>query len=50
VGLPGDTQDIGNWGYRVGTVSLAVEAALVVLSVGMLLAWRQRWKAAAAAG
>ena len=49
VGLPGDTQDIGNWGYWVGTVSLAVEAALVVLSIGMLLAWRQRWKAAAAA-
>ena len=49
VGLPGDTQDIGNWGYWVGTVSLAVEAALVVLSIGMLLAWRQRWKAAVAA-
>jgi hypothetical protein len=30
-------------------VSLAVEAALVVLRIGMLLAWRQRWKAAAAA-
>jgi len=26
-----------------------VEAALVVLSIGMLLAWRQRWQAAAAA-
>jgi hypothetical protein len=49
VGLPGDTQDIGNWGYWVGTVSLVVEAALVVLSIGMLLAWRQRWKVAAAA-
>jgi len=50
VGLPGDTHDIGNWGYWVGTVSLAVEAALVVLSIGMLLPWRQRSKAAAAAG
>jgi hypothetical protein len=49
VGLPGDSQDVGNWGYWIGTVSLVVEAALVVLSIGMLLAWRQRWKAAAAA-
>jgi hypothetical protein len=37
VGLPGDHADIGNWGYWVGTVSLIVEAALVILSVGMLL-------------
>ena len=49
VGLPGDSEDVGNWGYWVGTVSLVVEAALVVLSIGMLLAWRQRWKAATAA-
>lgn len=48
VGLPGDSEDVGNWGYWVGTVSLVVEAALVVLSVGMLLAWRQRRKPAAA--
>ena len=49
VGLPGDSGDVGNWGYWVGTVALVVEAALVVLSIGMLLAWRQRRKAAAAA-
>ena len=42
VGVPGDSGDIGNWGYWVGTVSLLVEAALVMLSVSMLLAARQR--------
>jgi hypothetical protein len=41
-GVPGDPGDVGNWGYWVGTVSLVVEAALVVLSAGMLLALRQR--------
>jgi hypothetical protein len=39
VGVPGDHADIGNWGYWLGTVSLIVEAALVILSVGMLLPW-----------
>lgn len=42
VGVPGDPSDVGNWGYWLGTVSLIVEAALVVLSVGMLMALRQR--------
>lgn len=42
MGVPGDPSDVGNWGYWVGTVSLVVEAALVVLSAGMLLALRQR--------
>jgi hypothetical protein len=42
VGVPGDSGDIGNWGYWVGTVSLLVEASLVMLSVSMLLAARQR--------
>ena len=41
VGLPGDPGDVGNWGYWVGTVSLFVEAALIALSVSMLLARRQ---------
>jgi hypothetical protein len=40
-GLPGDPGDVGNWGYWVGTVSLFIEAALVVLSVAMLLDRRQ---------
>jgi hypothetical protein len=42
VGVPGDRGDIGNWGYWLGTVSLLVEAALVMLSTGLLLALRQR--------
>lgn len=42
VGVPGDPADVGNWGYWVGTVSLLVEAALVMLSVSMLLAMRPR--------
>jgi hypothetical protein len=42
VGVPGDPGDVGNWGYWVGTVSLLVEAALVLLSVSTLLALRQR--------
>jgi hypothetical protein len=41
VGLPGDPGDVGNWGYWVGTVSLFIEATLVLLSVSMLLALRQ---------
>ena len=41
VGVPGDRGDVGNWGDWVGTVSLLVEAALVALSVSMLLALRQ---------
>ena len=40
VGVPGDHTDVGNWGYWLGTVSLIVEAALVILSAGMLLAIR----------
>jgi len=35
--LPGDHPDVGNWGYWLGTDSLIVEAALVILCVGMLL-------------
>lgn len=42
VGVPGDPGDVGNWGYWVGTVSLFVEAALVTLSVSMLLALSRR--------
>src|ERR1700728_1261935 len=41
VSVPGDPGDVGNWGYWVGTVSLFIEAALVVLSVSMLLAHRR---------
>ena len=41
VGIPGDHGDVGNWGYWIGTVALFIEAALVVLSVSMLLAHRR---------
>jgi hypothetical protein len=41
VGVPGDPGDVGNWGYWVGTVSLFIEASLIVLSIGVLLAERQ---------
>jgi hypothetical protein len=40
VGLPGDPGDVGNWGYWVGTVSLFVEAALVLFSASMLVTAR----------
>jgi len=46
VGLPGDPGDVGNWGYWVGTVSLFVEAALVVLSVTVLVAVWQSLRSA----
>jgi hypothetical protein len=41
VGVPGDPGDVGNWGYWVGTVSLVIEAALIMLSISMMLAVRQ---------
>jgi hypothetical protein len=41
IGVPGDPGDVGNWGYWVGTVSLFIEAALVTLSVSMLVVARQ---------
>ncbi len=49
VGVPGDQADIGNWGQWLGTVSLFVEAALVILSAGMLLSRRERSAPASAA-
>jgi hypothetical protein len=36
VGVPGDPGDVGNWGYWIGTVSLIIEAALVMLSATTL--------------
>jgi hypothetical protein len=32
VGIPGDSGDVGNWGYLLGTVSLVVEATFVVVA------------------
>jgi hypothetical protein len=37
VGLPGDSADIGNWGYLLGTVSLIVEGTLFALCSMILL-------------
>jgi hypothetical protein len=37
VGLPGDSGDIGNWGYVLGTVSLIVEGALFALCATVLI-------------
>jgi hypothetical protein len=47
VGVPGDPGDVASWGYWPGTVSLLVEAALVMPGTGMLLALRQRLSSAA---
>jgi hypothetical protein len=38
VGVPSDPEDVGNWGDWLGTTSLFLEAALIAVSVGMLLA------------
>jgi hypothetical protein len=38
VSVPGDQEDVGNWSDWLGTTSLFIEAALVTLSVAMLLA------------
>lgn len=37
VGVPGDHGDIGKWDYWLGTVSLIVEAAIVLLGASMVL-------------
>jgi hypothetical protein len=50
LGVPGNSGDVGNWGDWVGTVSLFVEAALVALSVGMVLALRHRPSSSMAPG
>jgi hypothetical protein len=42
IGVPGDPGDVGNWSDWLGTVALVVEAALVILAVGVLLGQRHR--------
>jgi hypothetical protein len=42
IGLPGDPGDVGNWDDWVGTVSLILEAALITLSISMLIGPRPR--------
>ena len=40
-GLPGSTDDIGNWGEPLGIASLFVEGSLVVLSSAVLVSRRR---------
>ena len=40
IGVPGDSGDVGNWGDWVGTLSLVIEAGLVMLSIGMVWAFQ----------
>src|SRR5215467_12785342 len=47
IGLPGDADDVGNWGDWVGMVSLFLEAGLIVLSVSVLLALQARARSTA---
>lgn len=35
-GIPGDSGDIGNWGYMLGTVSLIVEGSLFLIAVSRI--------------
>lgn len=39
VGVPSDPGDVGNWSDWVGTLSLVIEAGLIMMSLGML--WTQ---------
>ncbi|MGH3671361.1 MAG: hypothetical protein ACRDSH_12110 [Pseudonocardiaceae bacterium] len=41
-GLPGYTDDIGNWTEPLGVISLAVEGVLLVLAASCLLVIRRR--------
>ena len=43
-GLPGDSADVGNWGYLLGTVSLIVEGSFVVLAVICLMRIGRAWQ------
>jgi hypothetical protein len=44
MGLPGDSGDLGNWGYLLGTVSLIVEGSFVVLAVICLMRIGRAWQ------
>lgn len=50
VGVPGDAADIGNWSDWVGAVALVVEAALVILGTGVLLAEKRVHRAGGRVG
>ena len=42
VGVPSDPGDVGNWSDWVGTLSLVIEAGIIVMALGMLWAHLQR--------
>jgi hypothetical protein len=44
VGLPGDSGDVGNWNYLLGTVSLIVEGSFIVLAAFCLMRMRRGWR------
>lgn len=44
MGLPGDSGDVGNWGYLLGTVSLIVEGSFVVLVLICLMRIGRAWQ------
>jgi hypothetical protein len=45
VGLPGDSGDVGNWGYKLGIVSLVAEGSLFLLSAFALWRAAGAWRA-----
>ena len=42
IGLPGSSDDIGNWGQTLGVVNLFTEAALIALAVTVINPLRRR--------
>jgi hypothetical protein len=44
MGLPGDSGDVGNWGYLLGTASLIVEGGFIVLAVICLRRIGRAWQ------
>jgi hypothetical protein len=42
IGLPGSTDDIGNWGQALGIISVAAEVVVVLLAAGALRTARKR--------
>ena len=42
IGLPGSTDDIGNWGQTLGVLNLFTEAALIALAVTVINPLRRR--------
>ena len=44
VGLPGDSGDVGNWSYLLGTVSLIIEGSFVALAAVCLIRIGRAWQ------